>query len=381
MPELLNPTFASVRATPPAAGATAVTAVARPRHWRTVAAVVAVLVAAASGFLAARHGARAVTHQGDSPAPPPRLVCIGYVDVEGGPVRLSPAQPGRVVEVLVREGDTVPAGAVLLRLDDEPARFAVQQAEAALKSAEAHAVRARERSRQHPRQVAALGAAVEVAERRLAAAQHVLDHKQELRRSALVSASEVAVAREQVSELRAAVTAAREQKAEAELADPAVGLRAAEAEVASCRARLGQARHALTQCNLCAPEAGSVLRVSARKGEALAGAGSEAAILFCPDRPRLVRAEIEQEFIGRVQVGMPASIEDEADPEGRWSGQVAAIGGWFSQRRSVLQQPTQLKDVPVVECRIVLGPGHGTLRIGQRVQVTLGGPATTPAKD
>src|SRR5262249_56177395 len=116
-----------------------------------------------------------------------RVVWMGWGGVEGGGVRLCPAQAGRVVEVLVREGDTVPAGAVLLRLDDEPARFAVQQAEAALKSAEAHAVRARERSRQHPRQVAALGAAVEVAERRLAAPQHVLDHKQELRRSAPAS--------------------------------------------------------------------------------------------------------------------------------------------------------------------------------------------------
>src|SRR5262249_49154249 len=47
-PDLLNPTSASGRPPPPAAGATAVTAVARPRHWRTVAAVVAVLVAAAS---------------------------------------------------------------------------------------------------------------------------------------------------------------------------------------------------------------------------------------------------------------------------------------------------------------------------------------------
>src|SRR5262245_51703155 len=192
MPELLNPTFASVWSTPPAAPPSR-----RSAHWRTASAVMAVLVAGASGFLAACHGARAVPPQGDSPAPPPPLVCIGYVDVEGGPVRLSPAQPGRVVEVLVHEGDTVPAGAVLLRLDDEPARFAVQQAEAALKSAEAHAARARERSQQHPRQVAALGAAVEVAERRLAAAQHALDHKQELRRSALVTESEVAVAREQ----------------------------------------------------------------------------------------------------------------------------------------------------------------------------------------
>src|SRR5262245_26156780 len=225
MPELLNPTFASVRATPPAAGATAVTAVARPQHWRTVAAVVAALVAAASGFLPARHGTRTVTHQGDSPAPPPRLVCIGYVDVEGGPVRLSPAQPGRIVEVLVREGDVVKAGAVLLRLDDESARHAVKRAEAALQAARAHADHARELVRQHPRRAAARQAATEAAERRVAAAEHVLAQKQELRRSSLVGDAEVSIAREQLKELRASARAAREQQAETELTDPAVGVR------------------------------------------------------------------------------------------------------------------------------------------------------------
>jgi multidrug resistance efflux pump len=313
----------------------------------------------------------------DDPTPP-RLVGIGYVDVEGGPVRLAPAQPGRVVEVHVREGDTVKAGDVLLRLDDRPAQFAVDQAKAALQAAEAQAVRARERARQHPRQVAARRATAEAAERRLAAAEHVLTQKQELRHKALVGDTEVAIAREQVKELRATAQAAREQQqAEAELTNPAVGTREAEADVASCQARLGQARHTLEECKLRAPEAGSVLRVSARRGEALAGPGRETAILFCPDRPRLVRVEIEQEFIGRVKVGLAAEIEDEADPEIRWSGRVAAVGASFNQRRSIRQQPSQLEDVPVVECRIALDPGHPTLRIGQRVQVTIGAPGTT----
>src|SRR5262249_44015942 len=203
-----------------------------------------------------------------------------------------------------------------------------------------------------------------------------LAHKQEQRRSALVGETEVAVAREQVKELRAAAQAAHEQQAEAELANPALRTREAEADVASCRARLGQARHTLDQCKLRAPEAGSVLSVSARRGEALAGPGGETAILFCPDRPRLVRVEIEQEFISRVKAGLAAEIEDEADPAMRWSGRVAAVGGSFNQRHSIRQKPTQLEDVPVVECRIALDPGHPTLRIGQRVQVTIGAPAS-----
>jgi multidrug resistance efflux pump len=341
-------------------------------RWRIAALFLAVLTLGGTSVLAVRHGSSPTTPAAEPT--PPRLVGIGYVDVEGGSVRLTPAQPGRVVEVAVHEGDTVKAGAVLLRLDDRSARFAVDQAEAALHIAEAHAARAGELSRQHPRQVAARRAAAEAAERRRAAAEHVLTQKQELRHGSLIGDAEVAVAQEQVKELRAVAQAAREQQAEAELTNPALGIREAEADVASCRARLGQARHVLNQCQLRAPEAGSVLRVSARRGEELAGPAGETAILFCPDRPRLIRVEIEQEFIGRVKLGLPAEIEDEADPDSRWSGRVAAVGGWFKQRRSIRQQPTQLEDVPVVECRIALEPAAAALRIGQRVQVRIGSP-------
>src|SRR5205823_14624695 len=125
----------------------------------------------------------------------------------------------------------------LLRLDDRSAQFAVEQAEATLKGAEAHAVRAREGARQHPRQVAALRATAEAAERRLAAAEHVLTQKQELRRRSLVGDPEVAIAQEQVNELRSAARAAREQQAEAEVADPAGRTRESDADGASLRAR------------------------------------------------------------------------------------------------------------------------------------------------
>jgi len=55
-----------------------------------------------------------------------------------------------------------------------------------------------------------------------------------------------------------------------------------------------------------------------------------------------------------------------------------AIGGWFNQRRSIRQQPTQLEDVPVVEMSPCPGTWHPTLRIGQRVQVTISSSAACP---
>src|SRR5262249_60112638 len=119
----------------------------------------------ATGVWAVRHAATAGPAPGTPPSRP-RLVSVGYVEVDGGTVHLAPSQPGRVVEVLAREGDAVKAGAVLLRLDDQPARFALEQAEAAQAAAEAEAARARDAARQHPHRVAAQRAAVEAADRR-----------------------------------------------------------------------------------------------------------------------------------------------------------------------------------------------------------------------
>src|SRR5947209_6664717 len=61
------------------------------------------------------------------PAASPGVVCLGYVDVEGGTLSLAPAQPGRVSEVRVGEGQHVAAGTVLMRLEDDAARFGLEQ--------------------------------------------------------------------------------------------------------------------------------------------------------------------------------------------------------------------------------------------------------------
>src|SRR5262245_16404299 len=60
------------------------------------------------------------------------VVCYGYADLEEGLSFLHPSQPGRVAEIPVKENDSVPAGAVLLRLDDRAARFRVAEARAVL---------------------------------------------------------------------------------------------------------------------------------------------------------------------------------------------------------------------------------------------------------
>src|SRR5262249_27493277 len=98
-----------------------------------------------AGYLVLRPSARSAGQpEPTAPPPPPapQVVCLGHVDVDGGVLSLAPARAGTVVELKVHEGDTVPAGAVLLRLDDRPAHFEVEQARTALEAARVRLARA-----------------------------------------------------------------------------------------------------------------------------------------------------------------------------------------------------------------------------------------------
>jgi multidrug efflux pump subunit AcrA (membrane-fusion protein) len=67
----------------------------------------------------------------------PLVVSLGNVDVEGGTASLQPERSGRVVEILVKEGDEVKPESALLRLDSTEATQDVAQARAGLALAEA----------------------------------------------------------------------------------------------------------------------------------------------------------------------------------------------------------------------------------------------------
>jgi multidrug resistance efflux pump len=136
-------------------------------------------------------------------------------------------------------------------------------------------------------------------------------------------------------------------------------------------ARRDQAAQALAECSLRAPEAGTVLRVGAGKGDVLSGYAQQPAILFCGAGQRVVRAEVEQEFAGRVAVGQPAVVADDTRAGWRWRGRVEWVADWYLPRRQALPDPSLFQDVRTVECLIRLDPGQPPLRIGQRVRVLI----------
>lgn len=300
------------------------------------------------------------------------VICFGHVDLEHGVASLHPLTPGRVVEVAVQEGDAVQAGAVLVRLDSRAARARLREAEADVRAAEDQLAQTRTLPRHHERKVAQQRAALEAVRHRLEAAEILLAHKRTLAKDRLVGADDVRVAQAQVDELQAVQAGEREKARELELDDPAEPVRRAQLQLEVRRLRVEEARREEGECALTAPADGTVLRVLVNAGDVLGTQAAKPAVLFCPRGPRIIRAEVEQEFAGRVRVGQEAVVQDDTTAGPRWRGHVVRRADWFTERRAVSPEPAQFTDVRTLEFIVALEPGQAALPIGQRVRVTIG---------
>jgi multidrug resistance efflux pump len=354
-----------------------------PRHSRRWVVLVALLALAtifgANYYLYFRERSTAAENGTPVPEEPAvgvdSVVCFGHVDVEYGVQSLSPLQSGRVDEVFVHDGDPVKADAKLLRLDDRQAKHQLQEAEADLKAAQAQREEARSGVDQHRAKVAQQGEAIEAAQARVSAAKSALKKKEGLFKDGQLAREDLDAAADVVKEAEAALRGEQEKKRELLTVDPELLCDRAEANVVAKEARRDQARHALDECTLRAPGAGEVLRVLVGVGDVLGPQSRQPAVLFCPKRPRIIRAEVSQEFASRVRVGQPASIQDDTDPNSEtWRGKVIRVSNWYTQRRSIMQEPLQVNDVRTLECIIAVeSPNADSLRIGQRMRIVIGG--------
>lgn len=302
------------------------------------------------------------------------VVAFGHVDSEFGIASLHPIHPGRVAEVLVREGDAVPANAVMLRMVDDLPKARADEARIALESAQSELADARIKlPEKHRLDVQKQSLAVEVAKNRRGSAEIAYKHKQKLAATSGVGVSEteVALAKQDFESAQALVQVEESALSQLRLIDPAAEIRKLEAGVQRLDAAHRQAQADLASYTLKAPRAGTVLRISCSPGDTLGPTPQLPAIEFCPDGNRNIRAEIEQAYAGAVAVGQRVIIEDGSNAPGRWTGRVVRVADWYARKRSVIAEPGQFNDVRTLDCIIAIDPGQPALRINQRVQVTI----------
>ena len=298
------------------------------------------------------------------------VICFGYVDVPQGIVRLTSEQPGRIVAVLVEEGQLVEADTPLIRLDDRRQQALLRQADSAVASAEAKREQARLLVSLRETEYRTQQLALEAAATRLATARRRLSERREQLPPGRVEELEDLI-RDLTLAHQAEEARLRQAQTQIDLAQRQAD--EAEQAVAAADAQRQQAQLAVEAAVVKAPVRGEVLRLRARVGGLAAPTAPEPLVEFAPDEPRIIRAEVPQEFAARVQLGATCLVTDDANPTaGRWRGRVARIADWYAQRRTVLPEPLQLHDVRTLECIVQLDPGQPRPRIGQRVQVTIG---------
>jgi multidrug resistance efflux pump len=358
---------------------------ASPKHWRVSLPVsLGVVLLLASLVIAARS---IRSHAGDGssyptpaskPAEDPRWMSLGYVDVDGGVTPLYPLQQGRVKSIEVAENEVVKASTPLFHLEDTLQALKVRQARDALEGARQKLSAAQADVQLIDQQITAQQQAIAAARVEVARAQNQLDKNRRFEKNGiggdpetvkdselLVEKAEIGVRGEQ--EKLAALKAGR-PKAEA-------AVKGAELEVDAKQAQLEEAENAVKECVVRAPCDGTPLRILVSLGQALGANPRQPAIQFAPKRPLLVRAEVEQEFVGRVRKGQSVQLEDHVTGQNCARGKVVSLAQWYAQRRSATPELLQVSggDTRTLECIITIESTTQDLRIGQRVRVQFPG--------
>jgi multidrug resistance efflux pump len=315
--------------------------------------------------------------KGDPGPPPPALadldvVCLGRIDGLNAVANLDSGSPGKIVEIYVVEGQHVDGKQKLLKLDDELLKLRVAEAQEAVKGADIEIELAKQEQLRHPIQIANQEAAISAAGDRVASARRVYEEKKNSLKFGTVTPPELIPFEAEVKNVVQLERIEKSRLDELKLVEPVLKVRAADVKRTLAEISLKQAQKAVADCVLLAPSAGSVLRVQASVGETVAPGTLQPPIVFRPDGPLVVRAELEQEFLGRVKPGMKASVRDDVRADSpTWTGTVLRVGQVVARKRSILLDPGELNDVRTVECVVSLDGNPDGLLVGQRMRVRI----------
>lgn len=345
----------------------------RPRRW--VLALIVVLAVAVGGiwYLSSSRGGQAGGSSAAATSVP--VVLETYVRTVSAPgtlraVRRSTisAEVAGTVASVVRVGDQVEAGQVLLSFDTAPLIRAVTQAEIALDQARTQlAITVGDHRDQRSQQQESLNSArlrLDEAEQRWRSAQDALSNSERL----------AAVGAESADALRRAREALADAERETERARLALStLQATAGESASRQTQdqrnrelgveraeldLSKAQEDLAAAVVSAPFAGTVASVEVAEGDRL---NSGVALLTILDGQRLeLRGEVGEATVGLMRPGQRALVRAEAVPGTEVVGEV----------RSVTPEARVVQGVPVFDVLVELEAGP-SLRPGMTAEAVI----------
>lgn len=302
--------------------------------------------------------------------------------VEGEERVLRSEVSGRVLEVPFREGDAVPAGAVVARLDDRDVAAQVESARRQVavlaRQVEQAVIEADLREASWKQDLATRGTEAEQAGRDVALAERTARREEELARSG-------ATTRQMLDDVRNRLAAA---KAAAERAASLLAkTRAEEATIAAARAsvdvlreqkqlaesRLAELEITRSKFEVKAPAVPTVVQTQLVWPGELAQPGTPIVSVLDP-RDKYVQIYVPVPDLARVAVGTKMRIELDSMPDRRFTGEVSFVADRANFTPEKIEtQSDRVGQVYRVKVRILDGIEHFTP--GAEADVHLGGEA------
>ncbi len=328
--------------------------------------------------------------------------------IEGDDSAVAPKTSGKILEVTVREGDTVTAGQVIARLDDVQVRAREDQARAALADAQSKMQSAREQigvlqdqlrqnQLQSGQSTTDAEGRVRQAQADLTAAQADLTQQQaslrlaEFNRDAYTrlaktgaastqqglqaevqadeQAAAVAAAQRRVESARGALTTAQANldnpkirdaqisSTEAQITQQQSTIAGAKAQTAQAQAQLAEAEADRADLTVLAPFSGTVLTRAAEPGEVVQ-AGT--AIVTLLDLSKVyLRGFVPEGEIGKVKIGQPVHVFLDSNPKQALDGFVLRIDpqATFTPENTYFRDD-RVKQVVGVKLQLTQGIGY-----------------------
>lgn len=231
-------------------------------------------------------------------------------------VKLSSDVSGEIVELYVKEGDSVTVGQVLARVDPEAYNSQVERAAAGVNSAKAALANSKS-------QIESARAQKEQLEAQLANAREIHKRNEKLFKDGVVSQQDFDASLTTVKQLEANV-----RSAEANIRSAQQTAQSSEFQIKSAEASLKEISTSLKRTTIYASMSGILSKLNVEKGERVVGtsmmAGTE--IMRIADLKYMeVQVEVTENDLPRISLGQTATIEIDAYLDRKFTGKVVEI--------------------------------------------------------
>jgi membrane fusion protein (multidrug efflux system) len=258
-----------------------------------------------------------------------RYVSTDNAYVQQDKVAVASDVAGRIVDVAVKENDHVEAGDILFRIDPDPYRIALEQAQAAIAGAQVNVVSLQSSYEASVPDIAA-------AQDRVRLAQEALGRQQALMARGFTTKTDLQAAQHEVTQARLAVSNARASAAEAKARlatgsavpgqNPAIAAATAQREAAQLNLKRTVVR---------APVSGTVSQSDRLQVGQMMVTGLPA-VSIVANASSWVEANFKETDLDNMRIGQAATVRFDAYPELKLKGHVASIGAGTGSEFSVL---------------------------------------------